>query len=209
MLRGENFEDASSPPPDPPAAGKRRQLKRFPDTITAPNAHAWRSREGDVDPEDWLEVAQWEWLGALRSSEMAPPDEWFAGRLQHIAEAAARKADALALFPAEEEMRWENEPDGLGLTLSYELRPGGNRPGPPELWAAFDSAVGRLGLAMRAGQAGLLRRSLEELSVALHDIADSLDRYRGRYGNWEELAPSDAIDDDASDEPTDTAEAVE
>jgi len=45
-------------------------------------------------------------------------------------------------------MPWDSEPVGLGLTLSYELRPGGERPGPPELWAVFDSAVGRLGVAM-------------------------------------------------------------
>jgi len=55
---------------------------------------------------------------------------------------------ALGKAPSDEEMPWDSEPVGLGLTLSYELRPGGERPGPPELWAVFDSAVGRLGVAM-------------------------------------------------------------
>ncbi|MGO9885034.1 MAG: helix-turn-helix domain-containing protein [Solirubrobacteraceae bacterium] len=185
MLRGEDFEDAPSPPPDRSATGRRRRQRRFPDTITPPIARLGPPEE-DVDPEEWLGIVQWEWLSALRQSEMAPPDAWFPGRLQLIAEAAARKAAALALFPEDEQMRWESEPEGLGLTLSYELRPGGNRPGPPELWAEFDSAVGRLGIAMQAGEAGLIRGSLEELSVTLHDIADSLERYRGRYGNWTE-----------------------
>ena len=186
MLRGEDFEDAPSPPPDPSTPGRRRRQRRFPDTITPPIARPGQPEEEDVDPEEWLGIVQWEWLSALRQSEMAPPDAWFPGRLQLIAEAAARKAAALALFPADEMMRWEGEPDGVGLTLSYELRPGGYRPGPPELWTEFDSAVGRLGIAMQTGEAGLIRGSLEELSVTLHDIADSLERYRGRYGNWTE-----------------------
>jgi excisionase family DNA binding protein len=186
MLRGEDFEDAPSPPPDPSTPGRRRRQRRFPDTITPPIARPGQPEEEGVDPEEWLGIVQWEWLSALRQSEMAPPDAWFPGRLQLIAEAAARKAAALALFPADEVMRWEGEPDGVGLTLSYELRAGGYRPGSPELWTEFDSAVGRLGIAMQTGEAGLIRGSLEELSVTLHDIADSLERYRGRYGNWTE-----------------------
>lgn len=209
MLRGEDFEDAPPPPPDPPVPGWRRPQRRFPDTITSPSAGPGQPKEEDIDAEDWLAVAQWEWLSALRQSEMAPPDAWFPGRLQAIAEAAARKAAALALFPADEVVRWDDEPDAFGLTLSYELRPGGNRPGQPELWVEFDSAVDRLGLAMQAGQAGLLRRSLEQLSVTLHDIADSLDRYRGRYGNWEQTPTGDAVDENTGDESPDKQEATE
>ncbi len=35
---------------------------------------------------------------------------------------------------------------------------------------------------MQSGEAGLIRRSLEDLSVMLHDIAESLDQYRGSFG---------------------------
>jgi excisionase family DNA binding protein len=199
MLRGEDHEDAPPPPPDPPALGRRRRQRRFPDTITPPSVRPGQPEEEDVDPEEWLAVTEWEWLSALRQSEMAPPDAGFAGRLQLIAEAAARKAAALGLFPADEVMRWDGEPDAFGLTLSHELRPGGNRPGPPELWVEFDSAVARFGLATQAGHAGLLRRSLEQLSVTLHDIAETLGRYRGRYGNWEERPQSDALDEKSGD----------
>jgi hypothetical protein len=209
MLRGEDFEDALPPPPDPSEPGRRRQHRRFPDTITPPIARPGQPKEEDVDPEEWLGIVHWEWLSALRQSEMAPPDAWFPGRLRLIAEAAARKAAALALFPADEVMRWDSEPEGLGLTLSYELRPGGNRPGPPDLWAQFDSLVGQLGIAMQSGEAGLIRRSLEELSVMLHDIAESLDRYRERYGNWVELPPSDEVDENIGDGSPDTPEATE
>ncbi len=159
--------------------------------------------------QEWLAVAEWEWLSALRQSEMAPPDAWFPARLQLIAEAAARKAAALALFPADEVMRWDGEPDAFELTLSHELRPGAIRPGPRELWVEFDAAVDRLGLAMQSGQAGPLKRSLEQLSVTLHDIAESLDRYRARYGDWEERLQPDPVDENTGDGPPDTAEATE
>jgi len=209
MLRGEDFEDAPAPPPDPPAPGRRRLQRRFPDTITPPGARPGQPEDENVDPGEWLGIVQWEWLSALRQSEMAPPDAWFPGRLQLIAEAAARKAAALAVFPADEQMRWDSEPEGLGLTLSYELRPGGNRPGPPDLWAQFDSVVGRLGLAMQSAEAGLIRRSLEDLSVTLHDIVESLDRYRGRYGNWQELPPSDEVEESTGDGSPGRPEATE
>ena len=183
MLRGEDFEGVVPPPPNPLSAGERPNQRRAPDSISS---RAWRSKDKGIDPEDWLGVAQWEWLAALNSTQMAPPDAWFAGRLRHIAEAAARKADALSHFDGETEMRWDNEPAESPLTLSNELRPGGNRPGPADLWAAFDTAVERLGSAIAEGRAGVLQRALEELSVALHEIIESLDRYRGRHGNWQE-----------------------
>jgi excisionase family DNA binding protein len=190
MLRGEDFEDAPSPPPEPIEQGKRPMQSRAPDTIAAPSARPWASAEAEeVDREEWLAVAEWEWLGALEASRMAPPDAWFAGRLQHIAEGAARKAGALELFDDDEEMRWEREPIVDSLTLSYELRPGGNRPGPEKLWTDFDRRVKRLGVALTDGTAGAIRRALEDVSIALHDIADSLERYRGRYGNWVERPP--------------------
>lgn len=209
MLRGEDFEDAPASPPDPPAAGRRRLQRRVPDTITPPISRPGHPDDEDVDPENWLGIVEWEWRSALRQSEMAPPDAWFPDRLRLIAEAAARKAAALALFPEDEVMCWDREPDGVGLTLSYELRPGGSRPGPSDLWARFDSAVERLGIAMQNGEAGPLRRSLEELSVTLHDLAESLDRYRGRHGDWQEPPPSDQVVENDVDASADRQAATE
>lgn len=207
MLRGDEFDDSPS----------RRPIRRRPVVVAVRGVSRTRSPHQSLaqrspktrtsTPEEWLAVVQWEWLAALRQSQMAPPDAWFAGRLQLIAEAAACKAAALALFPADEVMRWEGEPIVDALTLSYELRPGGNRPGPAKLWTEFDRRVDRLGIAMKDGAAGTIRGALEDLSIALHDIADSLDRYRGRYGNWEEPSPH-GIDQDTGDEPKDTPEAT-
>jgi excisionase family DNA binding protein len=208
MLRSDDFADAPPPPPSPPATGRVTRQRRFPDTITPPYARP-RGRDEEVDPDDWLGIAEWEWNAALRHSQMAPPDAWFPGRLRYIAESAARKAAALALLPPDEEVRWQRQPAEPGAggpdpALSYELRPGGNRPGPPDLWAQFDSTVRRLQAATVSAKAGPLRGALEDLSVTLHDIVDSLERYRGRYGNWDE-PPLDEVAADAGDDHEDAA----
>lgn len=187
MLGGGDLAGAVAPPPDP--SGKQRpQPRRVPDSISS---RGWAPEEA-IDPDDWLGVAQWEWLSALQNSRMAPPDAWFAGRLAQIAEAAARKADALGHFDDDAEMLWDSEPAVRPLTLSYELRPGANRPGPAELWTHFDATVEELGSALAEARASRLRCALEDLSVALHEIVDSLTRYRGRYGNWQQATPDEA-----------------
>jgi hypothetical protein len=165
------------------------------DNITSPNVWPDTREDRRVHPEDWLGMAESEWLGALHQSQMAPPDAWFASRLQLLAESAARKAGALALFDDDEPMTWEHEPAVDALTLSYELRPGGNRPGPPDLWAQFDRRVEALGRAMKAARAGVIRTALDELSLTLQDLADEIRAYRGQWGNWEngpvQLVPSE------------------
>jgi excisionase family DNA binding protein len=148
------------------------------DTVSPPGSPTWETDGEKVDPEDWLGVAQWEWLAAVEQSRMAPPDAWFAGRLRHIGDAAVRKAGALGLFDDQEPIRWEGEPAADTPVLSYELRPGGTRPGPSDLWARFDGRVERLSEATRIGTAAAQRRALEDLSVILYDIADALDGQR-------------------------------
>lgn len=179
-------------PSEPGEAGQPTSDRRAPDSTSS---LTWTAEDRQaIDPEEWLAVAHSQWSGALHASGMAPPDAWFGDRLQDIAESAARKADALTHFDDDEEMRWSNEPGSGSLTLSYELRPEADRPGPTELWARFDEIVGELGDALQEARAGAIRGTLEELSVVLHDIADSLDQYRGRYGEWREPPPREPAD---------------
>ncbi len=201
MLRGGDLAGAVAPPPNLSVNEQRPPKQPVPDSISS---RGWSPEVGKVDPDNWLAVAQWEWLSALQASRMAPPDAWFAGRLAQIAEAAARKADALGHFDDDAEMRWESEPPEGPLGLSYELRPGGNRPGPAELWAHFDATVEELDSALAEARASRLRGALEDLSVALHEIVDSLTRYRGRYGNWQQATPDEA--DGALDEQPEDAD---
>ena len=61
-----------------------------------------------------------------------------------------------------------------GGVLSYELRPGANRPGPAELWIRFDQVVGELGSAMAEHSVPAEQSALEAVSLVLHEIVDAL-----------------------------------
>jgi hypothetical protein len=96
-------------------------------------------------------------------------------RLREIADAAARKAAAFANLEDQEPGPWWLRQSGLpGGVLSYELRPGGNRPGPSVLWAGFDAAVELLEVAMESRSVSAEQLALEHLSLVMHEIADAL-----------------------------------
>ena len=61
------------------------------------------------------------------------------------------------------------------MTLSHELRPGGNRPGPRDAWERFDRTVGRLGKAMEGDRLSAVTGALSDLADAVRDISDTLD----------------------------------
>jgi hypothetical protein len=91
-----------------------------------------------------LEIADQRWDAALADSAFAPPDSRFADRLRAIAGACEAEAVVLQEAASNASLRWNpvTEPGPKGLT--YELRPGGNRPGPGDLWTEFDRAVDAL-----------------------------------------------------------------
>ena len=156
---------------------------RFNDTIAAPHRSPHWSEEAreHVSHGGWLGVAETEWREALRASALAPPDSGFVARINEIADAAARKAAALDNLGDEAPGAWWERQSGLaGGVLSYELRPGGNRPGPADLWARFDQAVDELGRAMAEHSVPAERRALETVSLNLHEIVDALLQVDGR-----------------------------
>ncbi len=163
---------------------------RFSDTIQAPHRSPHWSEEAreHVSRGGWLRVAETEWREALRASALAPPDPGFLVRINEIADAAARKAAALDNLGDEAPGAWWQRQSGLpGGVLSYELRPGGNRPGPLDLWARFDQAVDELGRAMTEHSVPAERGALESVSLVLHELVDALLETEGR-----EWPPPDA-----------------
>jgi len=150
---------------------------RFPNTIAPPHRSPHWSDEAreHVRRGSWLGVAETEWREALRASAMAPPDPGFVVRIKDIADAAARKAAALDNLGNDEPGAWWQRQSALrGSSLSYELRPGANRPGPAELWARFDQSVDELGRAMEEHSVPAEQSSLEAVSLVLHEIVDAL-----------------------------------
>lgn len=154
------------------------------DTIAPPHRSPhWSNPEAveHVSPGGWLGFAESAWRDALRASAMAPPDPRFLVRVRDIAEAAARKAAALANMGEHEPAAWWQRQSALpGGYLSYELRPGAIRTGPAELWARFDRAVEQLGLAMAEHSMPAEQVALEEVSLVLHEIIDALLEAEGR-----------------------------
>jgi hypothetical protein len=186
-------------PADPAEAPDWRAF----DTIAPPHRSPhWTNLEAveHVSPGGWLGFGESSWRDALRTSAMAPPDRDFIARIRDIADAAARKAAALQSIGNDEPGPWWQRQSGLpGGFLSYELRPGGNRPGPAKLWARFDGAVDELGRAMAEHSMPAEAQALEKVSLALHEIVDALLAPEGREWPPEPHEPEDSATD-TSDE---------
>ena len=121
-----------------------------------------------------IRIADRRWTEALDSSEFAPPDPRFPDRVRMIADAAEQEAAALQLAH-DAGLGWRPMPDRRPMRISHEMRPGGNRPGQPELWQRFDRAVERLGVAMAGVAPSAVARAYGELSEVAREIADELD----------------------------------
>jgi hypothetical protein len=65
------------------------------------------------------------------------------------------------------------------MTISAELRPGADRPGPSALWEQFDRAVNHLGAAMEGRIMYVVSFRYRDLAAVMHEIADALTGERG------------------------------
>jgi excisionase family DNA binding protein len=134
-----------------------------------------------VDPEqvrqtrDELDEADAMWDAALSASENAPPDPGFAGRVRTLAEASRRRGEALRRAASIPAFRVRGERGLENMVLSYELRPGGNRPGPDQLWDRFDMVVKHLGETLAGPVPSTVEHDYFELSLVMHEIAEALD----------------------------------
>jgi excisionase family DNA binding protein len=125
-------------------------------------------------------VADYDWELALEQSRMAPPDARFPSRIRHIAQAASRRAAAIRECMEDPSFVWKPIPGSAGMTLSYELRPGGTRPGPKDAWDRFDRVVARLGTAMEGDSASAVATALRDLASAMADVADAIEKRSAR-----------------------------
>lgn len=148
----------------------------LPETIETPRRSPdWHDRAREhVSAKGWVGLSETFWRKALERSRMAPPDAGFAARLELIANASARKAAALNDLDQEPGPWWQRQGALVGGALTYELRPGANRPGPDDLWVKFDAIVQALSVAMESHSALAELEALEQLSLILHEIVDAL-----------------------------------
>jgi excisionase family DNA binding protein len=121
-----------------------------------------------------LQLADEVWEQAQTASENAPPDPGFPHRLRALANGCEQQARSLARAGWIEGFAWTPIPDSRHMIVSPELRPGANRPGPPELWEQFDRAVQRLGIAMEGRIMYVVAFRYRDLAAVIHKIADLL-----------------------------------
>jgi excisionase family DNA binding protein len=137
------------------------------------------AREGD--PQELLAAAQAlqdadrVWDAAQAASDSPPPDPGFGARVRAFAWACEQQARSLKAAADVPGLVWNPEPDAREMVLSYELRPGANRPGPADLWQRFDAAVQLLGIAKEGMTMSLVAAGYAEVGVVMHEIADALE----------------------------------
>jgi excisionase family DNA binding protein len=113
---------------------------------------------------------------AVEASNNAPPDPGFPRRVRAVAQASLQQAEALdkaSLIPG---FRWTPVSDPQPVIRSHELRPGGNRPGPPHKWRSYDMAVERLSIAAQGNVISLVADEFREIGTVLNEIAEELER---------------------------------
>lgn len=162
-----------SPPPTQPSV-EAPDPNGYPPEVLAQIAAAAAAAAREQGDQDYA-FAAYEWEVALEQSRMAPPDPRFAQRIRHIAEAASRRAATIRDCLEDPDFVWTPIPGSEGMTLSYELRPGGARPGPKDAWDRFDRVVARLGAAMEGTSASAVAGALSDLAGAMNDVADAIE----------------------------------
>ena len=167
-------EPPSSPPPPPQPSVDSLDPETYPPEVLAQMAAAAAAAAREQTDQDYA-FAVYEWEIALEQSRMAPPDPRFAQRIRHIAEAASRRAATIRDCLEDPDFVWTPIPGSAGMTLSYELRPGGTRPGPKDAWDRFDRVVARLGVAMEGTSASAVAGALSDLAGAMNDVADAIE----------------------------------
>src|SRR5690242_12428817 len=103
---------------------------------------------------------------AVEASNNAPPDPGFPRRVRAVAQASLQQAEALneaSLIPG---FRWTPVSDPQPVIRSHELRPGGNRPGPPHKWRSYDMAVERLSIAAQGKDRKSTRLNSSHMSIS-------------------------------------------
>lgn len=111
---------------------------------------------------------------AVDASDNAPPDPGFPHRLRAVAEASLQRAEALTQASLIPGFRWTPVSDPDPVIRSHELRPGGNRPGPPHKWRHYDMAVERLSIHVQGNVISLVAHEFREIGWVLNEIADEL-----------------------------------
>jgi excisionase family DNA binding protein len=111
---------------------------------------------------------------AISASAYAPPSPGYVARVRAIAESCEHMAATMLNASEAAGVRWRSKADMAEL-LPYELKRGGNRPGPAEMWEEFDAAFERLSITATGTDIVAVALVFREVWAALRMVADELD----------------------------------
>ena len=177
-LLEQGSESTGVPPPPPSPQVERADPNDFPPEVWERLAEEASERAREQNELDYA-MSAYDWEIALEQSRMAPPDARFASRIRHIAQAAAGWAASIRDRMGDPGFVWRPIPDPP-MTLSYELRAGGTRPGPKDAWDRFDRVVTRVATAMEGTSASAAASALADLASAMRDLADAIENRTAR-----------------------------
>ena len=160
---------------DGPAGPDRRTPPLSRKQLSTADIHGSPAAPGEMEKIiHGLQLADEAWHDAQMASDNAPPDPRFPDRIRNLADACTEQAAWLLRAAQTAGFEWTPIPDRRQMAISHELRPGGNRPGPQQLWVEFDRAVQRLGTAMEGGLMYTVAWQYRDLATVMHAIADAL-----------------------------------
>jgi excisionase family DNA binding protein len=162
-----------------------------------PDPEAERGAEPDVprrpltsskDPGavELLRLASEAYDRATIASAKAPPSPGYVDRIRAVADASEHVAATMLNAVEKVGIKWRPRTD-LADKLPYELKHGGNRPGPGEMWEDFDAAFERLSITATGTDVSALAQAFREVYDTLRKVADELED-DAEWQAWERQA---------------------
>jgi excisionase family DNA binding protein len=111
---------------------------------------------------------------AINASAYAPPSPGYVDRIRAVAESCEHLAATMLNASEVAGVRWRSKSD-MAEFLPYELKRGGNRPGPAEMWEEFDTAFERLSITATGTDIVAVAYVFREVWSALRTVADELE----------------------------------
>jgi excisionase family DNA binding protein len=111
---------------------------------------------------------------AINASAYAPPSPGYVDRIRAISESCEHMAATMLNASEAAGVRWRSKTD-MAEFLPYELKRGGNRPGPAEIWGEFDAAFERLSITATGTDIVAVAHMFREVWAALRAVADELE----------------------------------
>jgi excisionase family DNA binding protein len=127
----------------------------------------------DPGAVELLRLASEAYDRATIASAKAPPSPGYVDRIRAVADACEHVAATMLNAVEKSGIRWRPRTD-LADKLPYELKHGGNRPGPNVMWEEFDAAFERLSITATGTDITALALAFREVYDALREVADEL-----------------------------------